>query len=836
MTTPVNFTPLDRLDPADIARSGAKAYNCARLKQAGFPVPDGLVVMSTATTEVLTAVGDHAWFDRWPADTLFAVRSSGIGEDGAGESFAGIHHTVLSVRRADVATAVAACRASGRSAHALEYRRAKGLDADTIAMGVLIQRMVRPIAAGVAFSVNPVTGSTGELVINASWGLGEALVSGQVDPDEFVIAKRDGKELWRRIGEKGAAAEAAIPSLTTDQTQELAAILIDIERHYGTPQDIEWCHDGERFWIVQSRPVTTGAARADEIEWTRANLAEVLPDVACPQVLSAFEDLLNQAERQWLAGLIAPESTLGPVVKAFCGRLHFNLSQLRHVCVLAGTAPAAMLRSMGHAEAIQPVDEQAPRLTLGHLKALPDLARIVWRHLRATQVIRRHHAVTRTYLAQFAATDAHRVSDADLWSVLDRWSAQAPDYMQTVLMLGNVMFHETPVRKACEKVGVPFEQLVYPQLAIGERSVSAQQAFDLVALAGAARREPAVSRYLQNGVGDAAQIRVALTGSAFLAELDRFLEHYGHRGLYEYDWSLPRYKEDPTPLLQALRAHLAGDGSSHADATDAEPERKAADAWAAFEQRLSRWQRWTMLRRVRQSIRRIKQYYVWREQVRSDLVRIIGAMRAWHLVLAERFTERKWLDRRDDYFLLHLPEVASIIERRSPPETLRAIVADRRVERARHAAIEMPLFMRESELPGLIRMARVSGGPTDGNDLRGQPVSSGYVEADVVVVRDPGDFGQMKRGAILVAPATDPSWTPLFTLASGVIVEVGGVLSHASTIAREYGLPALANVKHATKRLKTGDRVRLDAIQGVVHRVRSAGLPPSRSRFGEPAK
>ena len=127
--------------------------------------------------------------------------------------------------------------------------------------------------------------------------------------------------------------------------------------------------------------------------------------------------------------------------------------------------------------------------------------------------------------------------------------------------------------------------------------------------------------------------------------------------------------------------------------------------------------------------------------------------------------------------------------------------------------------MRESELPRLIRTAGVSSRSADESQLSGQPVSGGCVEAEVVVVRDPGDFGRMKRGAILVAPATDPSWTPLFTLASGVIVEVGGVLSHASTIAREYGLPALANVKHATKRLRTGERVRLDATQGVVYRL-----------------
>jgi pyruvate,water dikinase len=144
---------------------------------------------------------------------------------------------------------------------------------------------------------------------------------------------------------------------------------------------------------------------------------------------------------------------------------------------------------------------------------------------------------------------------------------------------------------------------------------------------------------------------------------------------------------------------------------------------------------------------------------------------------------------------------------------------------ARNRTLQMPLYMRESELPRLIRSGSVSGSDDDPRHLVGQPVSAGVVEAEVVVVHDPGEFGMMKPGAILVARATDPSWTPLFTLASGVIVEVGGVLSHASTIAREFGLPALANVKNATRRLTTGERVRLDADRGIVERL--GAVPPA---------
>jgi rifampicin phosphotransferase len=343
---------LDALTGADEPRVGAKAVNCSRLRRAGVPAPDGLVIPAGTAATAIAALAAHPWFDQQPHDQRYAVRSSGIGEDGAGQSFAGVHRTELDVCRADVGAAVAACLSSARDAQALEYRRARGLAVDGAAMGVLIQPMVRALVSGVAFTVNPVTGTADELVINASWGLGEALVSGQVDPDELVVGKVDGALRWRRLGEKGRPGGEMSPALTARQLSELVTWLVAIERHFGTPQDVEWCHDGAGFWIVQSRPITTAAPAADEVEWTRANLAEVLPDVTSPQALETFGALLNESERRYLGRMIGPESTFGPMVAEFHGRLHFNLAQLRRVCALGGVPAAAMLRSMGHAAAI----------------------------------------------------------------------------------------------------------------------------------------------------------------------------------------------------------------------------------------------------------------------------------------------------------------------------------------------------------------------------------------------------------------------------------------------------------------------------------------------------
>ena len=203
------------------------------------------------------------------------------------------------------------------------------------------------------------------------------------------------------------------------------------------------------------------------------------------------------------------------------------------------------------------------------------------------------------------------------------------------------------------------------------------------------------------------------------------------------------------------------------------------------------------------------------------MIRVLAEVRRWHLVLARRFVQRGWLQAPEDYFIVRLGEIARVIEKPGLSPELADIVAARAAEIQRFRQVTMPLLMRESDLPRLVRAAGVS--PAADGELRGLPVSQGYVEGEVVIIDHPSDFSRMKPGAILVTRATDPSWTPLFSLASGVIVELGGMLSHASTIAREYGLPALANVPHATRRLRSGDWIALNATEGFARRKRVGG-------------
>ena len=545
-----------------------------------------------------------------------------------------------------------------------------------------------------------------------------------------------------------------------------------------------------------------------------------MPDQLSPQALGVYVDMLNEGERLFFGRLMAPESELGPIVKAFHGRLYFNLSQLRHVVRMVGRRPADMMRSFGHSEEIHPEDEIATRPPLREfLRALPDFLRIALGDMRAEHIFHAHEVHVRDILARLNAVDPATLSDQEICATFQWWLGTAPPTLKAVFVMANVQLREDFLRKAANAAGFPYDRLVYPQLAAGQRSVSTQQAVDLVALADVARHEPVVMRYLQANDGAFADFRGALAGTMFLDRFERFLERYGHRGHYESDWALPRLHENPAPALFAIRSHVQGkpqDAKAAARAAGSGGRggmarlRGAAHDLAEMDAAAAR----ARDRAPAEETVRVARTGALRPHARRVAHSRAGISSSptasWHAAGSTSATTTSCCASRKS-------AAPPTIRGRAPE--LRAIAARRAAELARERDLQMPMLMRESELPALLRAGHGDSGG-DGDQLTGLCVSPGSVEGEVVVMRDPSEFAAMKRGAILVAPATDPSWTPLFTLASGVIVEVGGVLSHASTIAREYGLPALANVRNATRILKSGDRVRLDASGGRVLRYR----------------
>lgn len=712
---------LDELQAADASRFGGKAVQCGVLLQAGFPVPEGIAIAFDAEERPLLPQAARAWLDARPS-LRFAVRSSAVDEDGAGSSFAGIHESLLDVGADEVEDAIAACVASMSSERARTYRAARGLEASRGA-AVLIQRMIEPLRAGVAFTADPVSGDRDMIVINAAPGRGEAVVSGTVTPEETRVRKSEARDA-------------------------LAKLMLRVEQHYGAPQDVEWCDDGATIWIVQSRPITSFG---DAIEWSRANLREVLPDLPAPGVAQMLQEMISTAYGRYFGSLLDP--SLGPLQRIICGRPYFNISQFRRIAQLTGQSEAAMLRSIGHAGDFTPEEEKPSKIRLRKLLPVArPLLYTAWCQLRIRSHVPKRVAELRSIHDRYRAMPVESATDEELLGRLRDWLATSYGYIFPSFMLAGVMTFE---RFARDLGG---DRVLQTWLSAGERSVSSQQGMDVLRVA-----------------------RGEMT-------LEAFLELYGHRGIHESDWSLPRLAEDPSPILEAVRAHQKAAEIADPD----EIARRHEEAWERLRREVKPGPR------LRWLLRRIKWMYLWRERYRSELVRVIAVLRAWHLELARRFIARGWIDDVDQYFALTLDELAA------DPSTYRALASAKLRQREEWAKIEMPL---------LIGGRRPAAAPRDG-DLRGHCISGGFIEAPVAVLQHPSEIARFPRGAILVAPATDPSWTPIFTLAAGVIVEVGGTLSHAATVAREMGLPALANVRDATKILKDGMRVRLDATNG----------------------
>lgn len=550
-------------------------------------------------------------------------------------------------------------------------------------------------------------------------------------------------------------------------------------------------------------------------EWTRANVREVLPDLPATQTMKALCQVLDKGARAYMGNLLAPLAEAGPILGVFHGRPYFNLTQFRNVCRTIGIAPMAILQGLGHQGELDPDDAVARFPPLGRLLGLvPDFLRLAWYQFSIRSVIRRQFRAIDKQVASFRDSDPSQLADGAIWAALRGWKEEAPNVMQLVFALGGQFVYQGILQTLCTRLGVPLERIANSIMVVGSKSVSAQQALDLMSLAQTARNNEQVRAFFLGA--DLRGLRGALAGTLFLTEFDRFLRTYGHRGTFETDWALPRYREDPLPLLNVIRAHVCAETSPSPEEIRVRQEREAAHAWSTLRARMYAWQRPWLMPILRGLARKAQAVFQLRELTRFETVRVLGEVRRWHLVLAERFQKRGWIIERDDYFVLELEEIEAALDDSARSADFVARVARRKEQRVLWKQYEMPLAMRESELPRLLARTPAKVAGARDQSRKGLCVSAGCVTGPVVVLEHPDEAARMKPGAILVAPATDPSWTSLFTLAGGVIVEIGGLLSHAAIIARELGLPALANVQGVTRWLKDGDEVKLDATASVV--------------------
>jgi len=830
--------PLSALGARDIAVAGGKGANLGELIRAGFPVPDGFVITTDAYVDAASAAGvdprdpvdarDRLTSKPVPTEIAsairdtyralggpVAVRSSATAEDLPEASFAGQQDTILDVEGEDaLLDAVRRCWASLWNDRAVAYRATHEVDEHALRLAVVVQRMVPASIAGVLFTADPITGRRRRAAIDAVRGLGEQLVSGAVNPDHYLVDASTGAVLERR----GDILDDA-------RLRELAAIGVRIEAHFGgRPQDIEWAIDERRLWIVQSRDITTlypvPASAPDPDRDLRVylsvNVAQGVLQPFTPMGLQTFR-LMGASFAAALGRPVADPTAGVPVIADSGLRLWIDFTGLARN---AGTReiPVRVLsvmeaRSSGIFARLLEDPRLAPRGG-SRLRSLVSGLRAVRRTGVPPIVLRamlRPDAMRERLLREVDAlvrleagplnTPAERLDAFE--GLFLSWPPRMFPKLLAMAATGFLSYNlagrllrgvatDDELRTVLR--GLPFNPTTEMDLELW--AIAQRTREDPPSRAALAERRPAEL---------SADFRRRALPPFLQRELERFLERYGHRAIAEIDLGLPRWSEDPTHLLGVIANYQRLEGT--AVPPDAQFARGAREAEATIAALLSRVHG---PRRVlaRALLRRVRALAGVREAPKFHVIRVFARGRAILAPVGVALAAAGRVAAADDIWFLTFPEARRAVA----GEDMHDVVAARRSEYQRE--------MRRRHVPrvllsdGTDAEAAFASPAADGA-IRGTPASPGTARGVARVMLSPAG-ARLEPGEVLVAPATDPGWTPLFLTASALVMEMGGMMSHGAVVAREYGIPAVVGVPNATERIATGQRIIVDGSAGTV--------------------
>jgi pyruvate,water dikinase len=875
------------VDETRLPEVGGKGANLGELTRAGFPVPPGFCVTTAAyrdfvrqsreldalldaldrvTHEELGTIGalgvrvrEHLGALAIPAGVrsavlaawrglgaghAYAVRSSATAEDLPSASFAGQQDTFLNVRgEGPLLEAVRRCWASLFTDRAIAYRAKHGFRHRAVFLAVAVQRMVTPEASGVLFTADPVTGRRRTVCIDASFGLGEALVAGLVTADLYQV--RAGAILTKRVSRKalairplpegGTVTETLPPeeqdrqALPDDRILELAELGLWIAEHFGREQDVEWCLAGGKFFVVQARPITSlyPAPRAADGRlhlYASFGHVQMMTEALKPLGISALRTFVPVGERS--------SSGESELFQEAGGRLFVDLNPaLRHrrlgrlvprVLPLADERIARAVAEFLGREEYRAALRPEKRLDLPSvLKVAPFLLSVL-----GTLLFRdpgRGVKDSERAMEVLIAERRRRLEGAS--------GAERVGRVRTIL---RSLFSDLVGRGVLQNVlpGVIAFRLI--------GALSRRWLGDAAELASLGRSPPGnVTTEMGLALGDVADVVRAHPGAierlrrATDATLDRdlrevaggeevrrafttFLERYGMRGAGEIDITRPRWREAPTQLLPAIEGHLRGGAPGQHRREFRDGEEEARRAAARLLGRLRATPGGALKARVMGRLVAVYRSRIGlREHPKYYIVRVLDFVKRAVLEEAAGLVGAGLLRSPDEAFWFSLEELERVLRTRRVD---RAVLEARRARHERDAGLRPPrVITSEGEV-----VTATAGAAVPEGALAGTAASAGVVEGRARVVRQLGG-SKLEKGEILIAPYTDPAWTPLFPLASGVVTEVGGLMTHGAVVAREYGIPAVVGVDRATEAIPDGALVRVNGSEGYVQIVREMG-------------
>ncbi|MFW9992272.1 MAG: PEP/pyruvate-binding domain-containing protein [Candidatus Odinarchaeota archaeon] len=871
-----------------LALAGGKGVNLALLSRSGFKVPPGFIIttlfydsfvefndlsgfitscLSNLSSDSFDALEEvsKAIRERFKQGTIspelltgvfsayhkigsvpVAVRSSATAEDLADLSFAGQHDTILNVYGDEaLKQAIVECLSSLWTARAIDYRNRNGISHKDLALAVIVQQMVDSDSSGVLFTVNPLTGKRSEYVIDATFGLGEALVSGQIEPDHYVVDSTTGKILLKEVGSKkvsihgqegGGTVTVDVEasdreSLSVENISALVQLGKSVAALYSSPQDIEWAFAGDNLLLLQSRPVTSLYPLPEE--FLSGPIRVCLSFGLVQGMLDPITPLGQVNIILFLMGLAKtfgykPSLDNQTFIWSMGNRLWFDLSFMlrnRGLKSVALKIPALI------EPASQQIFEQlvsepwiSPRKR-PHVKAFRRGTRLMlfmMRKIRAfildprgerlakqalvndfVMTVERESAKLQTF--QQKISYYRRVMDAAAGIVFLTVAPAIPAGYGPLLVLNHLASGLTGDNTLVLELtrSLPYNPTTEMNLLLGEmadRIKNDPAAYETVLQTTA---EELASDFKDNQLPLVVQQAVT-----------DFLAVYGMRGLAEIDMGRPRWKEDPVPVFSTLKNYISLIDEQKPAKQFQRGLKSVNEAYRKLFFLLKKSKGGKLKAKfLNAAIIRVRGLSGLREYPKFTMMRVFWIIRNLLLQSGEDCVKEGILEKASDIFFLHYRELEQLAAGEKE-EDWKSLVKKRResYQREKHRKLIPRVILSDGRV---FHEGLGSKSEKNGTTLVGSPVSPGVIEGTVRIIFDP-QGSELEPGEILVCTATDPSWTPLFLVAGGLILETGGFLQHGAVVAREHNIPAVVGVNQATIRLKTGQRIRVNGTTGQI--------------------
>lgn len=824
---------------------GGKAYNISLLAGKGVPVPRGFCITTKAFDYFLDfnridASRENACeeiekgilppllteaisqtYQTCLCGKPCAVRSSSPLEDTKNASFAGQYESFLNVSDLDsLLDAVKKCWISLLRKPAVEYRRKMGIETENLKMAVLVQEMLSPKASGVLFTGDAV-------IIEAVWGLGDILVGGRIVPDHFVVEKTKLKVTERKTSKKDLLSRAvpsgglevvevpenlaSVPVLTDQEIRDLCILGLQIEKYFGCPQDIEWVLSDGKFILTQARPVS---ARPVVTVWSRANVSETqpgyvtylsrIPENRPDDIVLGLRPLLEQ----FGLGEIPEDIKFREYIY---GHLYLNMTTVHETLgSIPGLSPEVLDQSLGHSSSEQ--EEAETKMGIPSIiRLIPGTLRVIRLFLSLSDRAREVIPSSKRMMAEIREKDLEAASAQELealvWSMYEQ-NSQVFQVHSVTALAAMAMFGA--VQKFTERIG---EEGVENTLVIGlEGMSSSQMALELWNLAQSAKKSSTVSEIVLSGAENAVkELQNSSEGVTFLKEMESFMKEFGDRCSQEMELSARRWREDLHFVLSMVARYLDSDVNP-VKTMEEQKKTRMIDT----ERILRKFSRNPIEKLLFEKIlEKTQEYIVVRENLKTTWTRGISVLRVLYLAIARKLVKAGILESEEDIFFLKMTEVTDLVSGNFDQEQIADRIKERKEEKKTYEYIDVPevIVGKAPQFPSVKCTIESK------TRLEGIGCSHGVKTGTARIVVDPSLCTDFKEGDIIVASITDPGWSPLFIIAGGLVMELGGALSHGVIIAREYGIPAVVGVKNATKIIKAGQKITIDGSQGIVEIV-----------------